>query len=138
MAWTRLDEGRLLATRTHGRDLFHLPGGKPEAGESHEQALGREIAEELGVTREAVAIRPALRSCKAPPQQQGPGRHLTARRRGPAQPRRRQRPVPYLHGPRRLRPSPPRRRAAPPSSSRGGTFRPVTDQRGRRRSEARS
>lgn len=60
VAWIRLDEGRLLATRTHGRDLFYLPGGKPEPGETHEQALVREIAEELGVSLDTATITPVL------------------------------------------------------------------------------
>ncbi|MFF7635075.1 NUDIX domain-containing protein [Kitasatospora sp. NPDC008050] len=56
VAWLRLHDGRLLATRTHGRDLFYLPGGKPEPGETHEQALVREIAEELGVALDAATL----------------------------------------------------------------------------------
>ncbi|MEV7189926.1 hypothetical protein [Kitasatospora sp. NPDC093102] len=32
VARVHLDEGRLPAARTPGRDLFHLPGGKPEPG----------------------------------------------------------------------------------------------------------
>jgi 8-oxo-dGTP pyrophosphatase MutT (NUDIX family) len=50
VAWIRLEDGQVLAARTHGKTLFYLPGGKPEPGESNEQALAREIAEELGVT----------------------------------------------------------------------------------------
>ncbi|MER8102819.1 NUDIX domain-containing protein [Kitasatospora sp. NPDC094016] len=59
-AWIRLEGGRVLAARTHGRTLFYLPGGKPEPGESNEQALAREIAEELGVTLDPATIAPAL------------------------------------------------------------------------------
>jgi 8-oxo-dGTP pyrophosphatase MutT (NUDIX family) len=56
VAWVHLDEGRLLTARTHGRDLFYLPGGKPEPGETIEQTLVREIREELGVTLDASSI----------------------------------------------------------------------------------
>ncbi|MFE0602692.1 NUDIX domain-containing protein [Streptomyces sp. NPDC058892] len=48
-AWLCLDSGRLLVARTHGRDAFYLPGGKPEPGESVREALVREVREELGV-----------------------------------------------------------------------------------------
>ncbi|MFD5463887.1 NUDIX domain-containing protein [Kitasatospora sp. NPDC127059] len=60
VAWIRLDDGRLLATRTHRRELYYLPGGKPEPGETHPQALVREIREELGVTLDPATVRPLL------------------------------------------------------------------------------
>jgi 8-oxo-dGTP diphosphatase len=47
------DNGRLLITRrlhgTHLAGLWEFPGGKCEPGESHEDCLTRELAEELGV-----------------------------------------------------------------------------------------
>jgi 8-oxo-dGTP diphosphatase len=47
-------DGRLLVTRrvkgTHLAGLWEFPGGKCEAGESHESCLAREMLEELGVT----------------------------------------------------------------------------------------
>lgn len=49
----------LLAQRPKGVHLagqWEFPGGKVEAGESHDAALGREIAEELGVTIEAESL----------------------------------------------------------------------------------
>jgi 8-oxo-dGTP pyrophosphatase MutT (NUDIX family) len=60
VAWVHLDEDRLLAARTHGRDLFYLPGGKPEPGESIEQTLVREIREELGITLDPETVTPLL------------------------------------------------------------------------------
>ena len=47
-------DGRLLVTRrvkgTHLAGLWEFPGGKCEAGESHDACLARELMEELGVT----------------------------------------------------------------------------------------
>ena len=42
-------EGRVLTVRKTGTTRFMLPGGKREAGEDDGAALGRELAEELGV-----------------------------------------------------------------------------------------
>lgn len=49
MAWIRLESGRILSTRSHGNDVFYLPGGKREPGESDVETLVREIREELSV-----------------------------------------------------------------------------------------
>ncbi|MFC4562765.1 NUDIX domain-containing protein [Nocardiopsis mangrovi] len=54
LAWVRLNDRRLLCVRTRGRELFYLPGGKREPGESDAEAVAREAAEEVGV-----ALRPA-------------------------------------------------------------------------------
>ena len=54
IAWIRLDAGKILSTRSRGKDVFYLPGGKREAGETDLQTLVREISEEL-----TVAITPA-------------------------------------------------------------------------------
>jgi 8-oxo-dGTP diphosphatase len=55
--------GRVLLTRRHDHlhqgGLWEFPGGKLEPGESIEQALGREIREELGL--ELLAHRPLIR-----------------------------------------------------------------------------
>lgn len=49
VAWVRLEGGRILSTRSRGKDVFYLPGGKREPGESDVQTLVREIREELTV-----------------------------------------------------------------------------------------
>ncbi|MGH3188071.1 MAG: NUDIX hydrolase [Streptosporangiaceae bacterium] len=49
VAWVCLENGRILCVRPRGRDVFFIPGGKREAGESDLQTLLREISEELTV-----------------------------------------------------------------------------------------
>jgi len=54
IAWLELSEGRILSTRSSGKTVYYLPGGKREPGESDVDTLVREVQEEL-----AVAIDPA-------------------------------------------------------------------------------
>ncbi|MGN9806198.1 NUDIX hydrolase [Micromonospora sp. L32] len=49
IAWIRIAHGRILSTRSRGKDVWYLPGGKREPGETDRETLTREIAEELGV-----------------------------------------------------------------------------------------
>lgn len=49
LAWILVQEGQFLAVRSKGKSLFYLPGGKRETGETDQQALIREIREELSV-----------------------------------------------------------------------------------------
>ncbi|MCW8330141.1 NUDIX domain-containing protein [Photobacterium sp. SDRW27] len=49
LAWLYIRDGKLLAVRSKGKDMFYIPGGKREEGESDEQALIREVKEELSV-----------------------------------------------------------------------------------------
>jgi 8-oxo-dGTP diphosphatase len=50
VAWVRVEHGRILCARPRGKDVFYIPGGKREDGESDLQVLLREITEELAVT----------------------------------------------------------------------------------------
>ncbi|GAA0228007.1 NUDIX domain-containing protein [Actinomadura nitritigenes] len=49
IAWILLDGGRILSTRSRGKDVYYLPGGKREPGESDVRTLVREVKEELTV-----------------------------------------------------------------------------------------
>lgn len=49
VAWIVVRDGRILSTRNHGLEVFYLPGGKREAGETDVDTLTREIKEELTV-----------------------------------------------------------------------------------------
>jgi len=50
IAWLELAEGRILSTRSKGKDTYYLPGGKREPGESDVDTLVREVREELTVS----------------------------------------------------------------------------------------
>ncbi|MFF2654527.1 NUDIX domain-containing protein [Streptomyces sp. NPDC058045] len=49
VAWVRVEGGRVLCARPRGKDVFYVPGGKREPGESDLATLVREIEEELTV-----------------------------------------------------------------------------------------
>ncbi|MGO4617510.1 NUDIX domain-containing protein [Nocardia sp. 2YAB30] len=49
VAWVRIEGGRILCARPRGKDIFYIPGGKREGGETDLQTLLREIEEELTV-----------------------------------------------------------------------------------------
>ena len=49
LAWLRVEDGKILGARSYGKDVYYVPGGKREAGETDHQALKREIREELCV-----------------------------------------------------------------------------------------
>jgi 8-oxo-dGTP pyrophosphatase MutT (NUDIX family) len=53
IAWIRLKNGAILSSRSRGKDVYYIPGGKREPGESDTDTLTREIQEELGV---AIAV----------------------------------------------------------------------------------
>ena len=49
LAWIELKDKSILSTKSYGKDKYYIPGGKREIGETDEQALIREINEELSV-----------------------------------------------------------------------------------------
>jgi pimeloyl-ACP methyl ester carboxylesterase/ADP-ribose pyrophosphatase YjhB (NUDIX family) len=50
VAWICIRDRQVLCARTTGKDVFYLPGGKREKGESDWEALRREVQEELNVS----------------------------------------------------------------------------------------
>lgn len=50
LAWIEIKNNSVLLTQSYGKDKFYIPCGKREIGETDEQALIREINEELSVT----------------------------------------------------------------------------------------
>jgi 8-oxo-dGTP pyrophosphatase MutT (NUDIX family) len=52
LAWIEIKNRAILSTKSHGKQKYYIPGGKREQGESDEQALCREILEELSVELE--------------------------------------------------------------------------------------
>ncbi len=49
LAFIELKDRKVLETCSYGKDKWYIPGGKRDGGESDEQALIREIQEELQV-----------------------------------------------------------------------------------------
>lgn len=59
--WLCRRDGAVLAVRPRGADVFFLPGGVPEAGETLPQAAAREVREEVGMHVEAQRLTEAVR-----------------------------------------------------------------------------
>ncbi|MGV0854203.1 NUDIX hydrolase [Empedobacter brevis] len=57
LAWIELKNNTILSTKSYGKDKYYIPGGKRETGETDEQALLREINEELSVTLDSQTLR---------------------------------------------------------------------------------
>ena len=49
IAYLYLKDGKILSTRSKGKDAFYIPGGKREGTETDVETLIREIKEELSV-----------------------------------------------------------------------------------------
>ncbi|HEY7866220.1 MAG TPA: NUDIX domain-containing protein [Psychromonas sp.] len=65
LAWLYIRDGKLLSARSKNKKLFYIPGGKREDGESDQQALIREIQEEISVKLIPASIKYA-QTFKAP------------------------------------------------------------------------
>lgn len=55
VAWIRLRDGKFPSTRSRGKDVYYIPGGKREPGETDIETLAREISEELTVAIETAS-----------------------------------------------------------------------------------
>ncbi|MEU4423882.1 NUDIX domain-containing protein [Actinoplanes sp. NPDC024001] len=71
-AWVCVRDRRVLVVRADGSDAFYLPGGKPEAGESHAEAAAREVREEVGIPVDPAALR-LFTTIEAPAHNRPPG-----------------------------------------------------------------
>jgi len=49
VAWIHVVNARILSARSRGKDLYYLPGGKRDPGETDIDTLIREVEEELSV-----------------------------------------------------------------------------------------
>lgn len=49
VAFIHLVDGKILSTRSKGKDKYYLPGGKREGVETDVETLAREVKEELSV-----------------------------------------------------------------------------------------
>ncbi|WP_028550191.1 NUDIX hydrolase [Paenibacillus sp. UNC451MF] len=49
IAWIHVVDGQLLCARSKGKDIYYIPGGKRDPGETDTDTLIREIEEELSV-----------------------------------------------------------------------------------------
>ena len=56
LAWIEIQNRNILCTLSKGKDIFYIPGGKREPGESDAEALIREIREELSVDLEVETL----------------------------------------------------------------------------------
>lgn len=55
-AFVQDDNGRLLMIRRTDNDLYAIPGGAQEIGETVSQAVAREVKEETGITAEVTGL----------------------------------------------------------------------------------
>ncbi|MFI8417096.1 NUDIX hydrolase [Serratia sp. NPDC078593] len=58
LGWIYIQDKKILMARSHNKSAYYIPGGKREAGESDNDALIREIKEELSVALISDSITP--------------------------------------------------------------------------------
>lgn len=58
LAFIEIRGRKILVTLSKGKDIWYIPGGKREAGESDVQALEREVKEELSVVIDMQSVKP--------------------------------------------------------------------------------
>jgi len=56
LAWLHIENSKVLCARSAGKSTFYIPGGKRDLGESDEEALVREIKEELTVDLDSTTL----------------------------------------------------------------------------------
>jgi 8-oxo-dGTP diphosphatase len=56
LAWIYIKDRKILSTRSKNNDTYYIPGGKRIGGESDQEALMREIKEELSIELVAETI----------------------------------------------------------------------------------
>lgn len=56
LAFVEIQSGRILTTLSKGKSVYYIPGGKRDKGESDEEALVREVKEELTVDMKPSSI----------------------------------------------------------------------------------
>src|SRR5687767_11654832 len=56
LALIEIRDKKVLVALSKGKDKWYVPGGKREAGETDEQALVREIQEELGMALDPLKL----------------------------------------------------------------------------------
>ena len=56
LAFIQLRDRKVLETKSKGKDVWYIPGGKREPGESDQEALTREVKEELSVDLDPATI----------------------------------------------------------------------------------
>lgn len=57
LAWIEIQDKKILTTKSFGKDKLYIPGGKRELGETDDEALLREIKEELDVNLSAFSLK---------------------------------------------------------------------------------